>query len=355
MAFENMTPEVIREAIIENTGSSVSTQEGSFASDMAAPVALEMSKVYGEIDKTLDIMFVEGDESAGGEYLDRRASEFGIQRKPGIKATGAVTFTGSNGTTVRAGTIATTGDGLRYVTDSDVMIAPDTATVNVTATDVGVAYNVPAGEVSRMHRNLVGVQSVTNAEPIMGGQDTETDEALRERLLIRMRTPATSGNIYHYMQWALEVPGVGAAKITPLQYGNGTVGILIVGNNKEPVAPEVVAACLAHIETERPIGASPTVASAVGLGIAVTASVHLSGGASLSDVQAKFAGLLQEHLESIAFVDYTLSYNRVSFLLMSVEGVLDYASLLINGDDENITIADNEVPVLQGVTLNAII
>lgn len=51
---------------------------------------------------------------------------------------------------------------------------------------------------------------------------------------------------YHYMQWALEVPGVGAAKVFPLRNGLGTVMILIVNSNKgiRPVHLELVYECI---------------------------------------------------------------------------------------------------------------
>ena len=54
---------------------------------------------------------------------------------------------------------------------------------------------------------------------------------MRARFYEKVRLPATSGNAYHYQQWALEVSGVGAAKVFPLDNGPGTVGILVVDND----------------------------------------------------------------------------------------------------------------------------
>lgn len=351
MAYEHMTPDKVRQDILDNTGIEVSKVEGSFASDMAAPVALEISKAYGEIDRSLTIMFVVGLE---GELLDQRAGEYGIERKPGTKAAGSVTIIGVSGTLVPRNTIVMTDDGLRYLTNEDVTLVDGRATVGVTAHDVGVQYNIPAGAITRFWRNISNIESVTNEEAIIGGSDTETDDALKERLLVRMRTPATSGNVYHYINWATEVNGVGAAKVTPLWDGPGTVRVLIVGHDNKPVSDEIVEACYNHIEEERPIGADVTVVSATAQDITITANVQLSTGALLADVQSRFTTIVEAYLASIAFVEYLISYNQIAYLLMSIREVLDYSDLQINGGTSNITIAEESVPVLEGVTLNAV-
>lgn len=51
------------------------------------------------------------------------------------------------------------------------------------------------------------------ASLLIPGEDIETDDALRQRYLDSARRPATSGNKYHYMEWALQVPGVGGARV----------------------------------------------------------------------------------------------------------------------------------------------
>lgn len=45
--------------------------------------------------------------------------------------------------------------------------------------------------------------------------DGETDDAFRARLLDKIRQPITSGNANHYVYWARQVPGVGAAAASP--------------------------------------------------------------------------------------------------------------------------------------------
>ena len=93
---------------------------------------------------------------------------------------------------------------------------------------------------------------------ITDGADEETDEALRERFYEKVRNPATSGNKHHYRQWALEVPGVGDAKVFPLDSGDGTLTVMIVDVDKAR-NPSLEPAVRDYIETVRPIGATVTV------------------------------------------------------------------------------------------------
>lgn len=134
---------------------------------------------------------------------------------------------------------------------------------SVEADAVGRAYNIRAGELTQMVNTISGLESWSNADAD-GGTDEETDAALCARLYEHLQKPATSGNTYHYERWAKEVNGVGDAKVTPLWNGPGTVKVLIVGPDKEPVSSEIVTACAAYIDAQRPIGATVTVSSARG-------------------------------------------------------------------------------------------
>lgn len=347
--FEDYTPEVIRDNIIENTGTGVSTQEGSFTSDMAAPVALQISNAYGQLDKLLKIMFLDTNETV---YLEKRASELGITRKPGSYASGTVTVTGTDGSKLPSGAAVVTSDGLVFYLEDDITVKDGTGTSSITAAETGVAYNVEAGAIVQLYRSYAGITGVTNTA-CTGGVDPETDDALKERVFLRLQTPTTSGNANHYKTWALECTGVGGAKVIPLWNGNGTVKVLIVGSDHKPVTSDIVSACEAYIETQRPIGATVTVESAEARTIAVSASVSFSG-TTIEKVTAAFEEALQSYINSIAFKSYTVSYNRIAYALMSVDGVTDYKDLLVNGGTANIALYSTEVPVKGEVTLSAV-
>lgn len=343
--YEVLTVESIKADIISRLSTDLDTREGSFINDMVSTVAYEIWKAYQSLDAIVPIAFV---DETSGEYIDKRCAEYGITRKPGTKAKVDLTLAGTDGTVIEKGKVFLTDDGLQFETDETVTIAEGKAAVTATAVDVGEAYNVDAGEITNQLVNTSGLTSVTN-EAATGGADPETDSALVDRLYTYLQNPSTSGNVAAYKQWALEVPGVGAAKITPLWNGPGTVKVLVVGNNKEPVDSDIVNSCVDYIEEKRPIGAAVTVESAEGLPINVEATVVIDSSTTAEKVKAEFETALGDYLKSISFGKYTLVYNRVAYMLLDINGVIDYTSLTINGGTENIIIADNQVPVLGNV------
>ena len=247
---------------------------------------------------------------------------------------------------------------MEFVTLEDARIADGTAQASSEAAEPGAQYNVEDGSITEQYQVIEGLTSVTN-EAATGGIDQETDEALMERLNLLRRRPATSGNAYHYIMWALEVDGVGGAKVTPLENGPGTVGILIAGPDKEPVSSEIVESTLAHIEQERPIGALVTVESAQPIAVNISASVKLNGLVELSTVKEILIQKMQpflSNLTKIYFEDpelkvYEVPINAVGAILIGIEGVLDYNTLKINGETTNLIIEKKQVPVLGTVNL----
>ena len=348
--YEALTVEQIKADIISQLKvSKLDTREGSFTDDMISAVAYEVSKVYQSLDAIVPIAYV--DETSGA-YIDKRCAEYGITRKAGTKAAVMLTITGTNGTVIPAGKVFVTADGYQFTTDAAATIASGTASVAASASSIGAAYNVAAGTITGQLQNLQGITAVTNAEPATGGADAEADAALVARLYAFLQNTATSGNAAHYQQWALAVDGIGGAKVTPTWDGSGTVKVLVVGNDREPVDSTIVDNCAAYIEEQRPIGATVTVLSATARAINVAASITVDSSTTKAAVQTAFQTALDAYLKSIAFSKYTLIYNRVAMMLMDIDGVTDYASLTVNGGAVNIAIGDDEVPVLGTVVIS---
>lgn len=345
--FESITPESIKAAILAEAGDSLETREGSFLDSMAGPAAVEIWKVYQAMNAVISIAFP--DESAGG-YLDLEGAKYGITRKPGTRARCTMTLTGTAGSTIPAGTVFLTLEGLEFALLEDVLLTGGSDTGTAEATEIGSAYNVEGGAITRMVTTVTALSAWTNASAT-GGTDPESDAALYERIRDFRSRQATSGNAYHYEQWAMEVAGVGGAKIFPLWNGAGTVKVVLVDADMEPASSEIVAAAAAHIEAERPIGATVTVAAAQSLSIHVAAKLTLDGSTTLPEVKAVFASELDAYLKTLAFRTSILRYNQVAYLLLSLPGVLDFTSLTLNGGTGNVSIGAEQVPALGEVTL----
>ena len=345
--YEDRTQAAIKEEILSQLRETVDIREGSYTDDMARGVAYMMSAWYERWNRMIPIAFV---DETSGIYLDKRAAEYGIYRKEGTKAVAAVTVSGQIGAVVPEGGVFATPGGLRFLAEEAVTLEGETAEVEVRAEEPGSAWNVPEGAISVVGSSMRGIRSVYGGAA-EGGTDPEDDKSLFARLVARRTRPATSGNVYHYEEWALETPGVGAARVFPLWQGAGTVRVVIVDAEYAPPAEDIVRACNEHIQQMRPIGASVTVDGAAALPVTVAARVILDGSAQPVDVQKAFKDALTDYVGSVVFKSDVLRYNRIGMRLLELEGVVDYEMLTVNGGTADISIADDQAPVLTEVTV----
>ena len=338
-----MTREALQNRMLSNISAEYDKTEGSFFFDAIAPVAIELEKFYLEQDATLKSSFV---DTAVGAYLERRCAEMGIIRKPATKATGQVEVTGAVGATIAKGSLVATELVTFTITQNVVIGSSGKEIVPVECTEYGTIGNVPANVVRYFPVTLEGISAVTNAAATVGGYDTETDESLRQRFYDKVNSPVTSGNAGHYKQWAKSVTGVGDAKVIPTWNGAGTVKIVICNANKQGADSELIADTAAYIETQRPIGATVTVESAMEKAVHVAAELLLENGRTLAQVKADFEAALINYFRTIAFTGVYVSYAKVGSLLYDVYGVADYSNLQLNGAFSNVTLTDIEIPTV---------
>ena len=348
MKYNQETYQVIRQRMLDNMSNDIDKREGSFVSNMVSPVGTEFAKYYMELDNILAIMFL---EDATNEFLDKKVHDFGVYRKLGQNAKGFIKVTGTNGTHIPKGSIVVSQGDLEFYTLNDAWINEGMAIIEVEASDVGEQYNVIPNSIEGFSVKISGVETVTNEETFEGGINIETDEELRGRFFEIIRRPATSGNVYHYEQWAKEIDGINQARVKPLWNGNGTVKV-IVSNNNNIVDAEIVQKCQEHIDNVRPIGADVTVISPNPLDIVVTGNIYIEEGYNLGEVLLSFEANLREYLSSC--ID-TVIYTRVSACLGSVEGIKDYSNLKVNGGAVNISYDDEKLPIIKSIELSEVV
>ena len=152
------------------------------------------------------------------------------------------------------GTQIQTEDGAVYVTTAE----SSDGTALIRAAVAGKAGNASAGMELTLVSPIAGIQSVCVASELTGGADAEDDEALRERLLYRQKTPPKAGTKADYVKWALEVPGVTRAWCFPKELGQGhvTVRFMTDGMTENGVPNEtMIKAVTDHITEEMPVTA----------------------------------------------------------------------------------------------------
>jgi uncharacterized phage protein gp47/JayE len=205
-------------------------------------------------------------DTAETDLLERWGSIWGIARKAATAATGTVTFTGSNGAVVLAGTVLVAYDGQQYSTAANATISAGVAVATVNAVLAGVAGNRTTGQTFTLQSPVLGVNSSAVASAMTGGADIEDDDSLRSRLLARISATPHGGAKHDYEAWALEVAGVTRAWVFPQELGIGTVTVRFMMDdtyaNGIPFSGDVTTVA-AHIDPLRPVTAAVTVAAPV--------------------------------------------------------------------------------------------
>lgn len=322
-------------------------REGTWTADNLQAVANELARIYEEdIDTILPQAFV---MTAAGKNLDSCCSDYGITRRPSTAAEVVVQLQGEPGTynwlQLYAGDISFTVWEPFTLRRSEGATENSMTTVRAVCDQTGEIGNVAAGSIDKADDRRI--TKVINPDAAAGGFDTESDDALRERTLEHIRTPANSGNIAHYVQWAKEVSGVSKVRVYDLARGPGTVDVVIIADGNEAAPSKLIEAVEENIEKQRPIGADVLVVSGQAVDINVEADVIVKAGYTPESIRDSFYPLLSEHCEAVAFSSQIISYLGMVNVLFDCPGVIDVESFTINGKSESLHLADRQFPVAQ--------
>lgn len=263
-------------------------------------------------------------DTAEAEYLERWSAIYGIYRTPATYASGEVEVSGTNGTTLPAGTVFV-ASGVEYASEADETIASGTATLVITALTPGSVGSLAEGQVLDLLQPVAGVQSagVVLASGLTPASDAETDEALRTRLLARIQNPPQGGSEADYIEWMLANTDIAPtnAWVYPNYDGAGTVGITFTVSGGPVPSGGQVTDMEAYIQELAPVTAqvicfAPSLQS-------VDLTIHIS-----PDTVA-LRNLVSESLE-----DYfaregapgsTLYLSQINEAIASVDGIIDHS------------------------------
>lgn len=225
----------------------------------------------------------------------------------------------------------------------------------VSASDPGTLGNVSSGAVITLETPLPAITFVTNAAAMGGGADVETDEALRDRILLQYSGQG-AGNISDYMRWALEYPGVGRVFVNPTWAGAGTVEVVAMLTTGQPVAGGVVTGLQALLDPVAgqghglaPVGAVVTVTTSTAVPVNVIATVAFEGGYTLDGAsgaiakRAEIVAALQAYLGNLQ-PGQTVIFDHVKAQFFVPVGVHEVSGLTINAGTSDITMSSSAPP-----------
>jgi uncharacterized phage protein gp47/JayE len=332
------------------------TELAGYSPDDASDIGIRMRLLAGEIyslEAAVDWLkrqtFV---QTATGQELDYRAQERGLTRKESVPAHGTLTFSRESAIwfdlLIEAGTICSTAgeNPVRYVTTEDAILKANTVSVEVPARaeEGGSAGNAEAGTITVMVTEPIGIQYVMNTKPFVGGEDRESDESLRARLLQSTIAPSNGANPAFYRDYALSFDGVDSVRVVPRANGAGTVALYLAGKGCAP-SDAIISQIAQELNSVREICTQVTVSAAETVPFSVTASVTAKAGLDSAEVKEACEAAIQDYFYSLGVSEQVIP-SALNAALFST-GMISDCTLDVGTSD----IAENQLAVCGDVTV----
>ena len=390
----------ILERMISRVPNSFDKREGSIIYDALAPAALELQRIYIELNSILSDSY--GD-TASREYLILRCKERGVIPEQASKAIlrGKFTPSGINVIGKRFNVNELNYVVIRALTDSDggyevQCETPGTIGNRMLGTMIPIEY-------------IQGLETAELTEVLIPGEDDETTDNLRKRYFDSFKESAFGGNVKDYINKVNTISGVGAAKVKrvwnddintleliPTQkvvdWANGvgmksdpevsrwltaaisagkekkltvggTVLLTILGSDFNVASNQLIQTVQQEIDPTdapgegyglAPIGHIVNVKSARGVEISVKTEITFETGYSWSNlrnaIEEAIKGYLLELCKSWASTSsLVVRIAQIETRLLQIKGIVDIGNTTINGVDKNLTLDGYEIPVFKEV------
>ena len=344
-------------------------RQSSVIYNALAPMAVELAEA--NIAKTI---FAEQSSllTATGENLENWAANFGMTRKQATFAVRIAEMFDTDGNpidlppTISRFSTPNTATRLNYTLTAHTDTAGQSYLTCETAGTVGNAYLgalLPLSTINNLGRAaMIGT--------LVPAEDTETDDALRSRIIERINQESFGGNIAAYKAFTKAIDGVGDVKVFPVWDGGGTVKLSIVDAEYLSATSEFINIVQTEIDPLpnsgeglgiAPIGHRVTVATPNEISITVTATVSLAPDYTITQLQASFEHALKDYIlearQSWADAPTTALYiARVSSAIINIAGVNNVAAVSINGVFADLILSQSaeaqQVPIFGAVVIS---
>lgn len=343
--YEDKTFESILNSMLSRVPNELDTREGSIIYNAIAPVAFELAQAYFTLSNYIDLFYA---DTAVDEYLDLKASDYGITRKAATSSVRKIETTGPVPIGSRWGLQETTYAVTELISEN---------IYNAICEQPGEIGNAYSGALDNID-NVSGV-SATLSTIIISGTNVESDDNLRIRIKQYLINPAQDGNTAQYLKWATEYPGVGAAKVFPLWNGGNTVKVAITNGLFQPAELELVNEIQEYLDPNSeglgngmaPIGCKVTVTGGTRKDINLTANIMLQEGYT---EPIGVADAISDYLASITYVKNSVSYMRIGSALLDCPSIAEVSGLKINAGVTDVVLVGDEIPILSSLNLTVV-
>ena len=269
MAFERPTLLQIRDRIESDikAGLGLTTLlSRSFLKVLASTLAGASHTLHGHIQDFAQKQLFP--DTADDEFLIRWSNLFGVNRLEASFAIITVRFTGSVGAAVPVNTLVQRPDGTEYRVEHGGIIRIPPGELHgffqtrAIASIPGVEGNIIPDSPLALTSAITGVNSAAVAVNVFTeGEDEESLESLRARLVERIQNPPSGGTVADYIAFARAVPGVSRVWVLPNHLGPGSVALAFVEDTQEDIIPREakIREVQAAVDEKKPITARVSV------------------------------------------------------------------------------------------------
>lgn len=367
--FSGQTYQAILAAQLSQIPNTIDTREGSMIQTALGPESYALEEFYLTLNQVQQSGFV---QTAVGQSLDYLAAIGGITRYPASAAVRLGVFN----TAVPIGARFSTVDGENSI---NFTVTAATSTANqyqLTAETPGTIGNSYSGPILPI-TVILGLTSAQLTDILIPGDDTETDDELRARLISALNAKPFGGNIASYQQNILAIDGVGAVQVYSTWNGGGTVKCSIIGADFLPASSQLIQTVQNAIDPPpnqglgyglAPIGAQVTIVAPVEVTVNISATVTLQSGYSLSQVEPLIQTALENYLSTVrqgwgtpastSDISYTANVYlaRVTAAILNAGGIENVTNVEINGSAADLILTETgqtqQVPVLGTVSIS---
>lgn len=360
----------ILQRMLNRVPADLDRRQGSIIYDTLAAAAVELSDAYLEREAIRALGFA---SSSNGEWLDKKVAEHGLSRQGATAA-------------LRWGFFFADKDKLQYFSD-----VPIGSIYSINSVDYTVKEMVSEGVFTMecTQKGNIGnifygellpkdyIQGLAVAElgaPIKPGEDQESDDALYQRFVEWITRPPFGGNRSDYHEYFRKIEGIGSVKLFRADPEKGYVRAIILGADWLPPDDDLVESTQEKIDPYdhqgQGLGMAPmchnvTVYGAKGKTIDISANLRLLEGVTLNHVEGIINSKLAEYFESLRiewanyitpdrpyYVETAIIKAKIETLIFENAGIRDVRSILIDNQEDNLILAEEEVPILGQVILN---
>ncbi len=353
---------------LDRVPDSLDKREGSLIQTAVGAGAYALEEFYLELDQVQRGAYL---QTAVGQDLDYLAVLANVQRYPASPAVRLGVFN----VDVPRGARFSTIDGADSVNfAAGEQVGPGQFQMLCeTPGAIGNRYTGPILPIT----HIQGLTSAEITDILVSGDNTESDDSLRQRAIDALNEQPFGGNVADYRRVVLAIDGVGGLQVYPVWSGGGTVKLSIMGADWMPASPQLVETVQNIVDPPpdqglgygtAPIGATVTVTAPETVTVDVEASLAVGPGYTVGQLQGGVERAVEDYLLSIrkswdkpdasGLTHYScwVYAARLAAAMLSVGGVVNVTGLTINGIEGDLALVEDgqlqQLPIRGAVTLH---